>query len=308
MADIKEKDIKILWGRSGNRCAICKILLTQDKKAVNASITLGEQAHIVGEKENASRGRSKLTTEERNSYHNLILLCPNHHTEVDKNPEDWPIEKLHLIKSRHELWVMETLGSTEDPGKKAEQLILAVIVDYTVHLCNLEEWKDWTSYALSPDPKWSRPFIENLAEYRQKITAAIWPGDHIEFKRAVQTLSILLHKASQTFLIHCQRDGDWLFPHKFYKTDGWNDNYDKDVREYTDWIDECHKLVKDSTKAVNWFAEVVRNTINPLFFTEKGKFLIEHGPFEDFSFHVELLEFSDDEKKSLPDSILENID
>ena len=46
---IKGKDIKILWGRSGNRCAICRTQLTQDAAAVSAAFTLGEQAHIVGE-------------------------------------------------------------------------------------------------------------------------------------------------------------------------------------------------------------------------------------------------------------------
>lgn len=46
--------------------------LSQDKKSVDASLTLGEQAHIVGDKEDAARGKSTLTDEERNTYHNII--------------------------------------------------------------------------------------------------------------------------------------------------------------------------------------------------------------------------------------------
>ncbi|MEA1975365.1 MAG: hypothetical protein U9N10_07360, partial [Bacillota bacterium] len=42
----------------------------------------------VGEKEDAARGKSQLSLDERNTYHNLILLCPTHHTEIDKNEED----------------------------------------------------------------------------------------------------------------------------------------------------------------------------------------------------------------------------
>ena len=114
MATIQQKDIKLLWGRSGNRCAMCKVELTQDKNTDNASFTLGEQAHIVGEKEKASRGQSPLSEKQRNSYHNLILLCPNHHTEIDNNEQDWPLEKLHQLKSEHELWVSETLSATTD--------------------------------------------------------------------------------------------------------------------------------------------------------------------------------------------------
>lgn len=70
---IKQKDIKILWGRSGNRCAICRTELIQDSLAATSSFTLGEQAHIVGDKPGAARFTSSLTEEQRDSYHNLIL-------------------------------------------------------------------------------------------------------------------------------------------------------------------------------------------------------------------------------------------
>jgi hypothetical protein len=114
---IKQKDIKILWGRSGNRCALCKKQLTQDTLGSTAAFTLGEQAHIVGDKPGSARSNSLLTEEQRDSYHNLILLCPNHHAEIDSNETDWSIEKLHQIKSEHELWVTETLSETIDHVK-----------------------------------------------------------------------------------------------------------------------------------------------------------------------------------------------
>ena len=123
---IGQKDIKLLWGRSGNRCAFCKRELTQDKKAVTASFTLGEQAHIIGDKDNAARGKSKLTSKERDTYHNLILLCPTHHTEIDSIEEDWSVEKIHHLKSEHELWVTETLSETINHTKLAKQIALSL--------------------------------------------------------------------------------------------------------------------------------------------------------------------------------------
>lgn len=47
--------------------------------------------------------------EDRETYDNLILLCPNHHSEVDKNPGPWPIERLRETKAEHERWVSERL-------------------------------------------------------------------------------------------------------------------------------------------------------------------------------------------------------
>lgn len=104
---MREKEIKILWGRSGNRCAICKLELTPDGDRE----TLGEMAHIVARSSDGPRGDSSLETSERDKYSNLILLCPTHHSDIDKNFIDWPVEKLNRIKQEHEAWVTEQLST-----------------------------------------------------------------------------------------------------------------------------------------------------------------------------------------------------
>ena len=53
---------------------MCQRELSHDSEFRNGSYVVGEQAHIVGEKEDAPRGKSPLTLEERNTYHNMILL------------------------------------------------------------------------------------------------------------------------------------------------------------------------------------------------------------------------------------------
>ncbi len=131
---MKIKDVKILWGRSGNRCAFpgCKIELTTD----GAESTLGEMAHIVAASNNGPRGESNLTSEARDEYPNLILLCPTHHSEIDSNPEKWTIEKLKRIKAEHEQWVSNQL---EQGG------IFINKIDYSVFLESRE--KEWINFA-----------------------------------------------------------------------------------------------------------------------------------------------------------------
>jgi hypothetical protein len=305
---IGQKDIKLLWGRSGNRCAICKIELTQNALSSNNTFTLGEQAHIVGEKEDAARGKSQLDQKQRDSYHNLILLCPNDHTTIDRNESDWSIEKLHQIKSEHELWVTETLSETIDHVKLAQNTILAGIVDNAVTLCRLDDWQNWTSYALSSDPQWSKDSPKNIYKFRKKVIAAIWPKGFDEFRRATITLSILLHKAVETFMEHSDLRGDTYFPYKFYKRINPNPNYDKDWQRYDNWLDRCYSTMYEATKATNWFADVVRAYVNPMFFVEQGKFIIEQGPFMDLSWRTELLEFTEEEKSEYPEKIFKTED
>lgn len=298
---VKQKDIKILWGRSGNRCAICKADLTQDSSAVTSSFTLGEQAHIVGDKPGSARSTSMLTAEQRDSYHNLILLCPTHHTEIDSNESDWAVERLHQVKSEHELWVTETLSETIDHVKLAKQAIVASIVDSTVNLCDLDNWQSWTSFALSPNPKWDKDRPDKIFDFRQNVIAAIWPEEFEELKRAAISLSVILNRAAQTYLEHADLKGDTYFPFKFYKAMPSNPNYNSDLEEYEQWLGDCYSLIKQATKAANWFADVVRRDINPMFFAEKGKFLIMEGPFIDLSFRTKLIEYSAEERPTLPD-------
>jgi len=44
-----------------------------------------------------------MTDAERNAVDNLLVLCPNHHREVDRlRPQDWPPERLMELKADHE--------------------------------------------------------------------------------------------------------------------------------------------------------------------------------------------------------------
>ena len=302
-----QKDIKLLWGRAGNRCSRCRKELSQDAKSISSAFTIGEQAHIVGEKDEAARWSDAITLEERNSYHNLILLCPTHHTEIDKNEADWSVEKLYLLKSTHELWVRETLGDSADASLVAMQVAVTSIIDSAVQLCDLEEWKTWASNALAPDPSWRLDLPDKIFEFRQRVAAAIWPAEFEELKRSATSLAILLHLAATTFMEHSTRSNEHYLPFKFYKAMSFNPNYDRDLDQYQQWLDECWRLVKESTKAANWFADVVRRDINPMFFAERGKFVILEGPFSDLQYYASIPEFSDVEKNERPDALLKRV-
>ncbi len=186
-------------------------------------------------------------------------------------------------------------------------MIVTHIIDATVEICKFSTWKDWTSWALSSVPQWDADFPLQLFEHLQKVRAAIWPDELEELKNASLTLAILLHLAAEEFLKHCKRDGDCLHVVQFYKEYGFNENYDRDVKLYEAWLDQCYYWVTEATKAANWFADIVRRDVNPLFFVENGKFGLLQGPFEDFKYYFTVPEFSDDEKQKLPSSLHEKL-
>lgn len=100
----------LLAFRSGNRCAFpgCGYPLTADGEQSDSAVT-GEAAHIAGEKEGAARYDGAMTDEARNRYENLIYLCSNHHTLIDKQVADFPVERLQAMKAEHETRVREAM-------------------------------------------------------------------------------------------------------------------------------------------------------------------------------------------------------
>jgi hypothetical protein len=98
---ISEKDIKKLWGLAAGRCAKpgCEEECIKFLAADNPTI-IGEMAHVIAKKPNGPRG-SKVCGED--TYENIVLLCPTHHTEIDKAPEGtFSIEQIHEWKRAHE--------------------------------------------------------------------------------------------------------------------------------------------------------------------------------------------------------------
>jgi hypothetical protein len=61
-----------------------------------------ELAHIIAQSPRGPRGKSGLPLSDRDTYQNLVLLCPTCHTLVDKNPIQYPEALLIKWKATHE--------------------------------------------------------------------------------------------------------------------------------------------------------------------------------------------------------------
>lgn len=71
---------------------------------------MGEQAHIAPHGEGGPRRISEVPQGNRDTYDNIILLCPNHHRgSVDGQPNTYTEALLHHWKDDHEAWVRDTL-------------------------------------------------------------------------------------------------------------------------------------------------------------------------------------------------------
>ncbi len=106
---ISDKTRKMLWGRSGNRCAICRHELVLGRTAKDDDSVIAEECHIASSQPNGPRFDSSIATGKIDVYENLILLCRIHHKMVDDQAETYTIEVLRDIKQNHVGWVAEKL-------------------------------------------------------------------------------------------------------------------------------------------------------------------------------------------------------
>lgn len=121
--NISARDYKLLYAKSAGRCNICKVEVFNHNMLSNEYIHIGQMAHNESFSDKAEvRPRPIDQSVPDNSYKNLILLCANHHLEVDQDP-NYTVEKIKIIKNDFENFVSVSLEKVENTDLKILNLI-----------------------------------------------------------------------------------------------------------------------------------------------------------------------------------------
>jgi hypothetical protein len=76
-------------------------------------VHIAERAHIFSASNKGPRSKPELTPEQRGMYENLILLCTNCHTIIDKAEESYPDELITQWKNDHVKKIDDLFGVKE---------------------------------------------------------------------------------------------------------------------------------------------------------------------------------------------------
>lgn len=268
---IPPKDQIHLRVKAGNRCSICQKQLVFDDPA--STITLkGEMCHIVGEKVKSARGKlENLPLNERNCYANLILLCRNHHEEIDKKPSLYSIAKLHGIKSNHEQWVEEQFSKKV---LNPDELIYSSIINTLDEVLQLNNW-NWF-IANSVRQLVHLDFIEALDTVLLIEIKTNWPKKHPTLSKAIKNL---LSGYDEYIKQYCKGAelgdrGEFFKPIMPKGHPGVNKDYIFESEMHDLWAQLNFNYLCKYVCLLNVFAQEVRKTINPLFYVVRGKFIV----------------------------------
>lgn len=109
---ISARSRKLLWGRSGSRCAICRRELIMAETLVDDESIIGDECHIVSAVSGGPRYDPSFPQERVHDYSNLLLLCKVHHKLIDDQELEYTAFRLSKLKAAHEEWVAEKLDSS----------------------------------------------------------------------------------------------------------------------------------------------------------------------------------------------------
>jgi len=114
----------ILLAKAGGQCEFkgCKKFLYEDY-LTKENFNYGQYAHIIADSPKGPRGDDELSENLAKDLSNIMLLCPMHHKLIDTNVDNYPAEKLKLMKQEHEAHVRKMLSIGDD--KEATVIIYA---------------------------------------------------------------------------------------------------------------------------------------------------------------------------------------
>lgn len=117
-ASIADRDKQYLWATSGGHCAnpACRVNLFAS--IGDARVPFGELAHIIAATPGGPRDR-KLGLKARAAATNVVMLCANCHTVVDKAPETFSVDLLRAWQLRLLREVESALGAVSYDDRAA---------------------------------------------------------------------------------------------------------------------------------------------------------------------------------------------
>ena len=148
-------------------------------------VSIAEMAHIYAAEDDGPRANLEFTEEERGSFSNLILLCANCHTVIDKAPETFSDSVIVSWKRDHEARIAAVFGSVSYATRDAACQALAALSARTGSI----------HHRVGPDEeyKWN-PEADEAVEWQHHMRQTIIPTNRSILALFDQNRNLLLER------------------------------------------------------------------------------------------------------------------
>ncbi|AUJ72419.1 HNH endonuclease [Pseudoalteromonas sp. NC201] len=301
---ISLKTQKMLWGRAASRCAFpdCRKELVFDSTQTDDESIVGEACHIVAKSADGPRGESPLTSEQRDKYNNLLLLCNIHHKVIDDQYLHYTIDLLHEIKQSHEVWVSSQLQGFDAHKQRDDEIYASYLEEFEQQI-DIENWNAWTSWLFGGgQPQLSKEMRSKLEGLRSWLFSRVWPNRYQNLEIAFENFRRVLQDLLNTFDQHSVECGPHdLVTEKFYKIDRWDpDAYDRLAKDYDYHCYLVEDLALELNRAANYIFDSVRQSIQYGYRLDVGVLYVTSGPHMDLTFKHYRAQYLPEQKQNIP--------
>lgn len=136
---------------------------------------VAEMAHIFAATDGGPRSKAELSDEERGAYENLILLCANCHTMIDKAANDFPDAMIASWKRDRIERLAMLFGAVHLPTREAVRSLIEPLMRENKHI--LDNYGPETDARYDPESNgakiWTRKVISKILPNNRRMLSIL---------------------------------------------------------------------------------------------------------------------------------------
>lgn len=188
-----------------------------------------------------------------------------------------------------------------DAQQQRDDEVYAGYLDKWANQVELNEWMGWsTGFMFAGQPVIRKEKFEELADASTWIFGRVCPQRYLELEAAFENFNFVLVDLLKVFRSQAEEWNDELWTRKFYKSDGWNPDYDKDHKRFEFHVDLVEDLMLELTRAANYVCDKVRENLDRSFRLEEGLVMCRSGPYFIDSWQMHRPEYRGEERTMTP--------
>ncbi|GAA5014026.1 hypothetical protein GCM10025794_02480 [Massilia kyonggiensis] len=149
--------------------------------AAGKSIHIAEMAHVFAANDRGPRAKPGLSKAERGAFENLVMLCSNCHTMVDKAPLAFPDDVIFKWKREHANKLRELFGAVKFDDRLAA--LQAVEPLLTQNHAIFNQYGPHIEAASNPESgaaeQWKRKMLTRILPNSRRVLAIIDANRHL---------------------------------------------------------------------------------------------------------------------------------
>lgn len=149
--------------------------------AAGESFHIAEMAHVFAAKDGGPRSNPELNKEERGAFENLVVLCANCHTVVDKAPDAFPDSMMLGWKREHANKLQGLFGAVRFDDRTAARQVVARLL--AQNLAIFQQYGPHIEAARNPESgaaeQWKRKMLTRILPNNRRVLAVLDANRHL---------------------------------------------------------------------------------------------------------------------------------